>query len=395
MSLLDIDQPVNAPPPTRKVHVIFRDAARDLAKVGIATIPIRINGKGAAVGGWGDDGARYTVNTSLKHAGNPTFAACNVAILCGKRSGISVIDIDTKDEGQRELDLQWVLSTLGETPVIARTGNGGYHVLYRHAGEGRFIKPFPGRAIDVLGSRGYFVAPPSIHPETGQPYRFIRGGIDDLGSLPVMDQSALADLLEECEARKIAEKTELEELREEPISLDHVEGNQPSGDKASRNKALFDYACEVAWEVGSLSELQDRVRLKNTEGSPEDEVLSTAKSAWRYRQEGKLFRRGAPKPTIDWPIFRTLLASGDTDAIALFNLLIFAHSGREEAFAISPQSLQRAGHIGRWAKERYRRATETLLELGAVERVHRGGRYIGDASLFRFATGDRQWSEVK
>ncbi|MEU2702386.1 bifunctional DNA primase/polymerase [Micromonospora aurantiaca (nom. illeg.)] len=70
----------------------------------------------------------------------------------------------------------------GLTPPTARvqTGSGGLHLYYRHPGQ-----PVPcsqgkrgqglGPGVDVKADGGYVVLPPSTHPRTERPYRWIPG----------------------------------------------------------------------------------------------------------------------------------------------------------------------------------------------------------------------------
>jgi hypothetical protein len=52
-----------------------------------------------------------------------------------------------------------------------RTGSGGWHLYYRHPGGVLAAKLHGHPGIDIKADGGYVVAPPSIHPSTGQPYR--------------------------------------------------------------------------------------------------------------------------------------------------------------------------------------------------------------------------------
>ena len=109
----------------------------------------------------------FGVKASLKIAAKHPTA--NIGFWCGPRSRLTVVDIDTQDESE----LKWSLDTFGESPIVVRTGSGKHHIYYRHDGEPRRIRPFPGREIDLLGSNGYCVAPPSVRPG-GEAYRFIQ-----------------------------------------------------------------------------------------------------------------------------------------------------------------------------------------------------------------------------
>jgi hypothetical protein len=91
-----------------------------------------------------------------------------LAIRTGTASGLVVVDIDPRNGGRIDREL------MAPTATVA-TGGGGWHLYYRHPGH-RLLPALPGRAgVDVKADGGYVVAPPSIHPATGQPYRWVGG----------------------------------------------------------------------------------------------------------------------------------------------------------------------------------------------------------------------------
>lgn len=102
----------------------------------------------------------------------------NVAVVCGKISGIVVIDIDDKtlisevikDSQGRPTFEEWKHRTF-----ITETSRG-VHIWVRPKG-GKYpatakLTDAQGRGIDVKGEGGYVVAPPSIHPD-GSKYRVL------------------------------------------------------------------------------------------------------------------------------------------------------------------------------------------------------------------------------
>lgn len=99
-----------------------------------------------------------------------TVTSPMLAIRTGAVSGIVVIDIDPGHGGAINADL------MPRTAYVV-TGSGGLHLYYRHPGV-----PVPNSqsrlapGVDVRGDGGYVVAPPSIHPRTGQPYRWPNWG---------------------------------------------------------------------------------------------------------------------------------------------------------------------------------------------------------------------------
>jgi hypothetical protein len=88
-----------------------------------------------------------------------------LAIRTGTAAGLAVVDIDPRNGGRIDPALMTPTATVA-------TGGGGWHLYYRHPG-GPLLPALPGRpGVDVKADGGYVVAPPSIHPGTGQPYRW-------------------------------------------------------------------------------------------------------------------------------------------------------------------------------------------------------------------------------
>lgn len=91
-----------------------------------------------------------------------------------------IIDVDPKNGGLESFSaLQWDCDTEfdGYPRTLTGRGNGGFH-LYMTKPEGARLrwhhKGYPG--IDFQGLGRYVVAPGSVHPDTGLPYR-LEGGL--------------------------------------------------------------------------------------------------------------------------------------------------------------------------------------------------------------------------
>jgi hypothetical protein len=156
----------------------FSSAQPIYAERGIVTFPVRFDPvtlrKRPAVRGFlkiGPDRSRELV-TKFPNTDGIGFAT-------NQHNGVTVLDIDTTDERV----LADALSRHGSTPLVARTGSGKFHGYYRHNGERRRIRPWRGLAIDLLGTGGFVVAPPS---EVNGAYSFIQGSLDDVDRLPVL-----------------------------------------------------------------------------------------------------------------------------------------------------------------------------------------------------------------
>jgi putative DNA primase/helicase len=107
----------------------------------------------------------------------------NIGIACDSENGPIVIDLDEpKDEETSGFKFLKKLELPREGLVTrsAISRKGRMHLYFLPMRDGtqlkRMIRPFAYNnkkvAIDILGDGGYVVAPPSVHPDTGKPYRW-------------------------------------------------------------------------------------------------------------------------------------------------------------------------------------------------------------------------------
>lgn len=90
-----------------------------------------------------------------------------LAVRTGTPSGLVVVDIDPRHGGH-------VDPALMPPTRAAATGGGGWHLYYRHPGIRVASRALPGRSgVDIKADGGYVVLAPSIHPVTGQAYRWL------------------------------------------------------------------------------------------------------------------------------------------------------------------------------------------------------------------------------
>ncbi len=109
----------------------------------------------------------FTRDETVIRAWLRQYPGCNWGVT---QPGVICLDVDPRHGGSvRALNLRPEHETL-----TIRTGGGGWHLYYRHTGPVRGkVQGLQG--IDVKsGGRGYLVAPGSIHPITGKPYRLHR-----------------------------------------------------------------------------------------------------------------------------------------------------------------------------------------------------------------------------
>src|SRR5262245_4875011 len=118
----------------------------------IATFPVGMN-KRPAVRGYPRIGLRASAELAAKFV-----ASTALGFMCSGLSSVTVPDIDTSAERL----LADALSRHGPTPIIVRTASGKWHAWYRHNDERRRTRPWgDDLPIDLLGTGGFVIAPPS------------------------------------------------------------------------------------------------------------------------------------------------------------------------------------------------------------------------------------------
>jgi hypothetical protein len=325
---------------------VFAEWQPRYAEHGVATFPVE--NKRPCVRRWQEVGLKASSKLAMKFADANAFG-----FQCGKRSRITLIDIDSNDPRM----VNEAARLFGESPILWRTGSGNYAMPFRHNGEARRIRPMPGLPIDVLGG-GYAVAPPSMGSEAR--YEFLQGSVADLDRLPI----ARVAKVEQPEGRGDT----YERIRE-----------------GKRDDTLFRYALVHAPYVDDLDGLMDVVRTRNNMDCeprlPDAEVARIAASAWRYEQEGRnLVGRGRAF-VISNADYMHLREQGGDAAALLYCELRCHHWGRDFVLANAM-----AAAMG-WGLPKWKKARDTLVRLGFIRCRHRGGRGPHDPSIYTWAKG--------
>jgi Bifunctional DNA primase/polymerase, N-terminal len=152
---------------------IFKQWQPQYAARGIATFPVRET-KTPAIKGWQNVGLKASAILANKKSADA------LGYVTGRRSNVTVLDIDTPDERVAADAIQ----QHGQPAIITRTASGKFHHLYRYNGERRRIRPWSELPIDLLGDNGYVLAPPSKLAKGS--YEIIHGHLDDLDRLKPM-----------------------------------------------------------------------------------------------------------------------------------------------------------------------------------------------------------------
>lgn len=234
------------------------DFALAYAKTGWQSFPCLPRDKKPMVR-WAD---MATLETNMLTGWWDTTPNANIAIACGRRSGIVVLDVDSDHDGYESLALLAVeYGALPETPM-SKTGSGGRHIFFKHPGvEIRNSAGKLGAGLDIRGDGGYVVAPPSVHPN-GNRYEWI----------VKPSQTPLADMPDWM--------IELLQTKQEPTK---ETGEIISGE---RNNALTRMAGSMRRKGFNEDEIFSALKSYNLRScSPplsEGEVLQIARSVTRY-----------------------------------------------------------------------------------------------------------------
>jgi hypothetical protein len=331
--------------------MVFRDWQPQYAAHGIATFPVRIGDhKVPAIKGWQQIGLRGSAKLAQTMADADAFGFCP-----GKRSGLTILDVDDSDQRT----LAEALDGHGSTPLIVRSGSGKFHAWYRWNGEKRLIRPYPDKPIDILGA-GFVVAPPS--KGTRSNYEFIEGGLDDLIHLPSL--------------RNPTPSTD-----RQPQTARLSSGQISQG---ARNNTLWEHCMREAHHCDDLDALVDVARTWNSNLLPplaDDEVVKAAKSAWGYTQRGDNWfgRHGVFFGTEEV----NRLITSDQDQFVLLAFLR-ANNGPNSKFMVANGLAQKL----RWPVKRLR-ASRRGLEGTYLKMVRRPSAANGPAR-YRWLAKDGQ-----
>jgi hypothetical protein len=332
---------------------LFAEWQPRYAAVGIATFPVG-EAKKPKITGWQKVGLKGSAELATKFTD-----ADALGYVTGRRSKVTVLDIDTTDETVAEDAIR----RHGMPGIIKRTASGKLHLLYRYNGERRQIRPWPGLPIDILGDNGFALAAPSRLAKGA--YEIIRGHLDDIGRLPVMvrpKEEALPTVIRE--GKPLA----WTELRD---------GNY-------RNRALWERCMRMAPQCAGFEQLFERAQRANQqfrEPIMEQAVIEkTARSAWRYTEDGmNFFLR--PRVMLDHEVFDTLRRS-NPDALLLLMTLERHHGGNDTFIMARTMATQTMG----WTLRRWRIARGFLEQSGIIKCINPGGRGPHDPPRYIWGT---------
>jgi hypothetical protein len=326
--------------PSRARKGIFLQWQPIYAERKIATFPLNAE-KVPRIKHWPKVGLKGSTELATKFTD-----ADALGFVTGKRSGVTIIDIDTTDENVTAD----AITRHGEPRIITRTASGKHHLFYRYNGEGRRIRPWNGLDIDVLGDNGLAVAAPSRLAKGS--YEIIHGHLDDINQLKPI----------------VGTKTEIA-----PVPAKWSGMRQGDG----RNRSLWERCMRAGAGFGpeQMIELGRRENQQFKEPLMDAEVVKIATSAWQHDAAGlNFFTR--PRIMIDHDTFDTLGATGQ-HAIYLL-LKLERHHGGNDRFILSKSMCASMG----WGLPRWYSARDLLVKIGAIRCIEPGGRGPNDPPIY-------------
>jgi putative DNA primase/helicase len=123
------------------------------------------------------------------------YPSGNIGLALGPASGLVAIDIDISDN----VLVEEIKAVLPPSPWV-RVGKKGCVMVHRYEGQKNFklIMPDGSMGVELLGKGNQVVLPPSIHPDTGQPYTSntnLWEVLDQVQPLPANVKEILAGVL--------------------------------------------------------------------------------------------------------------------------------------------------------------------------------------------------------
>lgn len=137
-----------------------------------------------------------------------------------KKSGLVVIDVDPRNGGVETFERLQEKHGKISSAVEQLSGGGGNHLVYL-ADDGLSLPGKLGPGVDLLSGARYFLAEPSVHPDTGKQYLWeassdpLQGCVPSVLPLWVKDLARLSgDVLEALPGARYVDQKQIAELRD-------------------------------------------------------------------------------------------------------------------------------------------------------------------------------------
>lgn len=134
------------------------------------------------------------------------YAHNNIGLVLGAQSRVCILDVDTPDEGLQKDIVDLMDALCGKSPW-RRVGSKGFALAYKYNSNVQTFRlkgADGGTIVELLSSKTQLVLPPSIHPDTKQPYVANCELYDVVDDLPLISNQVEEALRGLCKDRGIA-----------------------------------------------------------------------------------------------------------------------------------------------------------------------------------------------
>ena len=143
----------------------YHEIAETLIKKGLVVIPLRADSKIPLLPEW----TSFTKEQSKKQL--EVAGGFNIGLLLGEPSGIVALDFDIDMDNLHRR----ILKVCGQSDVVKKGAKGGT-IFFRFDGEkAKKWKRNGEMVLELLSTGNQTVIPPSIHPDTMEPYIYTKG----------------------------------------------------------------------------------------------------------------------------------------------------------------------------------------------------------------------------
>jgi len=356
-------------------------------------------GKHPRIHKWPSKGSR---DEKRIHGWWKTWPDANVGIVTGAESGLVVLDIDPRHDGQNSLrELVNSHGPLPQTPTV-NTGGGGLHYYFRHPGGHvtGTVGLRPG--LDIRADGNCVIAPPSRH-QTGNRYEWANGLAPWEVSLAPCPEWLLTECRIGAETLRFTDSQDAQAIGGcSPFSAsvtaqveEAVRKTQPQAE-GQRNRAVFSFA-QILKGIPELADqplnnLKPYVRAWHERAlpiigtKPFDDTWSDFRNAWRrIRYPGgldlpRLVKRLASEP--DHPAVAVIGYETRGRKLLLALCAEFQKHHGERPFYLSSHVAAKA--VGIAPKQAYLILFTDFIEDGVLELVEKGKPNSGKATTWRF-----------
>ena len=268
---------------------LFNQIFQSYIDRGYSVIPIRPNAKGPLIKDWSEFSTRLPAPNELA-TWRSSFNKANIGLCCGDVSGVIAFDFDLDPTNPEQKAIYDAIKDLLPASPFEKIGKKGFTRFFKYSGETNIKKIVTlgskkTSVYEVLSTKNQTVLPPSIHCDTGLPYRWTGKALHEVSAsdLPVLDKSVLQKLNDAIDVVINAKLSPPPTSKVEPQEAERVFG------EGSRNISLTSIAGALKKKGLNEDALVDALRAINKKQcSPplsDDEVEQIARSVARYENE--------------------------------------------------------------------------------------------------------------